>query len=44
MRGRPWAAVEDNTLNGDGDGRLTPEGPVIPAQTAQMLKNFMENR
>ena len=36
-----WA-VENGILNGDGDGRLGPQGQATRAQAAQMLKNFFE--
>ena len=38
-----WA-VENRILNGDGDGRLGPQGQATRAQVAQMLKNFIENQ
>lgn len=38
-----WA-VENGILNGYGGGRLVPQGQATRAQTAQMLKNFIENQ
>lgn len=38
-----WA-VENDILNGYGDGRLGPQGQASRAQTAQLLKNFIENQ
>lgn len=38
-----WA-VENGILNGYGDGRLGPQGQASRAQTAQLLKNFIENQ
>ncbi|RKJ81916.1 hypothetical protein D7X33_03020 [Butyricicoccus sp. 1XD8-22] len=37
-----WA-VENGIMSGNG-GRLDPKGQVTRAQTAQMLKNFIENQ
>ena len=36
-----WA-VESGVLNGDGGGRLDPQGQATRAQVAQILKNFLE--
>jgi len=38
-----WA-VERGVMNGRGGGILDPKGLATRAQTAQMLKNFMENQ
>lgn len=38
-----WA-VENGIINGKGGGILDPTGQATRAQTAQMLKNFMENQ
>ena len=37
-----WA-VRTGVMNGKGGGVLDPKGPATRAQTAQMLKNFLEN-
>ncbi len=37
-----WA-VENGVLNGNGNGRLAPEGTATRAEAAQILKNFIEN-
>lgn len=38
-----WAS-EKGIINGKGNGILDPAGKATHAQTAQMLKNFMENQ
>ena len=38
-----WA-VEKGVLNGKGGGILDPGGEATRAETAQMLKNFLENK
>ena len=49
-RASDWAlealrwATENGIINGKGDGILDPAGQATRAETAQMLKNFMENR
>ena len=37
-----WA-TRTGVMNGKGGGVLDPKGPATRAQTAQMLKNFLEN-
>ena len=37
-----WS-VENGIINGIGNGLLDPSGLATRAQTAQMLKNFIEN-
>ena len=34
--------TENGIINGKGDGTLDPTGQATRAETAQMLKNFME--
>ncbi|MBD5117717.1 MAG: S-layer homology domain-containing protein [Clostridiales bacterium] len=49
-RASDWAlealrwATENGIINGKGGGILDPAGQATRAETAQMLKNFMENR
>lgn len=38
-----WA-TEKGVVNGKGGGILDPGGQATRAETAQMLKNFMENQ
>ena len=38
-----WA-TENGIINGKGDGVLDPGGKATRAETAQMLKNFLENK
>ena len=38
-----WA-TENHIINGKGGSILDPTGPATRAETAQMLKNFMENQ